>query len=136
MDSTPFDIWRKERRLFKLFFNGASKDNPGAAGGGGVIINLEEHKEITYSWSIDFGTNNQAEAYGSLQGLKQIQTLKVNKALIFGDSMLIIQAMIVPTQISDPKLVRILQRIKLLSYSFRSLQYFHILRELKKIRGD
>jgi len=136
MDSTPFDIWRKERRLFKLFFNGASKDNPGAAGGGGVIINLEEHKEITCSWSIDFGTNNQAEAYGSLQGLKQIQTLKVNKALIFGDSMLIIQAMIVPTQISDPKLVRILQRIKLLSYSFRSLQYFHILQELKKIRGD
>ena len=136
MDSTPFDIWRKERRLFKLFFNGASKDNPGAAGGGGVIINPEEHKEITCSWSIGFGTNNQAKAYGSLQGLKQIQTLKVNKALIFGDSMLIIQAMIVPTQISDPKLVRILQRIKLLSYSFRSLQYFHILRELKKIRCD
>ena len=108
MDSTQFNIYRKERILFKLFFDGASKGNPGAAGGGGVITNPEEHKEITCSWSIDFGTNNQAEAYGSLQGLKQIQTLKVNKALIFRDSRLIIQAMIVPTQISNPKLVRIL----------------------------
>jgi len=99
MDSTQFDIWRKERRLFKLFFDGASKGNPGAVGGGGVIINPEEHKEITCSWSIGFDTNNQAEAYGSLMGLKQIQTLMVNKALIFGDSRLIIQAMIVPTQI-------------------------------------
>ena len=82
-----------------MFFDGESKENLGVAGGGGVIINPEEHKEITCSWSIGFGTNNQAEAYGSLMGLKQIQTLMVNKELIFGDSRLIIQAMIVPTQI-------------------------------------
>ena len=35
MDQTQFDIWMKERKKFKLFFDGASKWNPGAVGGGG-----------------------------------------------------------------------------------------------------
>ena len=38
MGQSQFEIWMKERKLFKLFFDGASKGNPAVAGGGGFII--------------------------------------------------------------------------------------------------
>ena len=37
MDQSQFEIWMKERKIFKLFFDGASKGNPRAEGGGGII---------------------------------------------------------------------------------------------------
>ena len=40
-DKSQFENWLKERKIFKLFFYGASKGNPMMAGGGGVIIFLE-----------------------------------------------------------------------------------------------
>ena len=34
MDKTQFEIWLKESKIFKLFFDGALKGNSGAVGGG------------------------------------------------------------------------------------------------------
>ena len=48
LDKSQFENWLKERKIFKLFFDGASKGNPGRAGGGGVIINPEGKVEIEY----------------------------------------------------------------------------------------
>ena len=38
LDKSQFGNRMKERKMFKMFFNGASKGNPGMVGGGGVII--------------------------------------------------------------------------------------------------
>ena len=38
MDKSQFNNWLRERKIFKLFFDGASKGNPGRAGGGGIIL--------------------------------------------------------------------------------------------------
>ena len=48
MDKTQFEIWLKERKIFKLFFGGASKGNPGAAGGGGIFRNPKGRFENEY----------------------------------------------------------------------------------------
>ena len=37
MDQSHFEIWMKERKILKLFFDMASKGNPGATRGGGII---------------------------------------------------------------------------------------------------
>ena len=38
LDKSQFEKWLKERKIFKLFFDGASKGNPGRARGGEVVI--------------------------------------------------------------------------------------------------
>ena len=38
MDKSQFENWLRERKIFRLFFDGASKGNPGKAGGGGIIM--------------------------------------------------------------------------------------------------
>ena len=48
LDKSQFGNWMKERKMLKLFFDGASKGNPGIAGGGGVIICLEGKIKVEY----------------------------------------------------------------------------------------
>ena len=92
MDKSQFENWLRERKIVKLFFNGASKGNPKRAGGG-VVINPGGKVEIEYYWNIGYDSNNMAEAYGLWQGLKQLQKKGVDEVIVFGDSRLIIQAL-------------------------------------------
>ena len=79
--------------MFKLFFDGASKGNPGKAGSGGVITCLEGNIEVEYYWNIGFDSNNMAKVYGLWQGMKQLKDKGVEEAIVFRDSRLIIQVL-------------------------------------------
>jgi hypothetical protein len=61
LDPSNFTNWHKSLQRHSLFFDRASKGNPGEAGGGGVIIDPEEIKVLSYSWGIGKDTNNIAE---------------------------------------------------------------------------
>ena len=98
----------KERKIFKLFFDGASKGNPGRAGGGGVVICLEGKNDIEYYWNIGQDSNNMVEAYGLWQGLKQLKEKGVDEVMVFGDSRLIIQAMNGQNHCKNVRLVRLI----------------------------
>ena len=93
MDKTQFENWLSERKIFKLFFYGASKGNPGRAGGGGIILEPRGKVVIEYYWNIGYNSNNMAEAYGLWKGLKQLKKKEVEEVLVFGDSRIIIQAL-------------------------------------------
>ena len=45
-----------------MSFDGASKGNPGLAGGGGIIENPTEAIAINYALGLGIETNNRAEA--------------------------------------------------------------------------
>jgi ribonuclease HI len=113
-----------------LFFDGASKGNPGAAGGGGVLLDPEEIKVFSYSWGIDEDTNNIAEALALWQGLSQALARNITDLNVFGDSRIVIQALISKNLPSHMRLRQILKKIKLLLTTFHSIQLFHILWEL------
>ena len=70
------------------------------------------------------------EAYGLWQGLKQLETLGVEEAIMIGDSWLIIQATIGTNQGNNLRLSRLIKRIQSISRTFRHLEFAHILREL------
>jgi hypothetical protein len=109
LDPSTFTNWRKSLQRHSLFFDGASKGNPGEAGGGGVIIDPEEIKVLSYSWGIDKDTNNIAEALALWQGLSQAQIMNITDLNVFGDSRIIIQALSCKNLTKHMRLRQILQ---------------------------
>lgn len=62
-----FQEWWKKQKISTIFFDGASKGNPGAAGAGGVIYDLAGVKRDIFSWGIGQKSNNQAEILSLLK---------------------------------------------------------------------
>ena len=115
-----------------MFFDGASKGNPGKAGGGGVVINPRGKVEIEYTWNIGQDSNNMAEAYGLWQGLKLVQKEGVDEVMVIGDSRLIIQAMNGGKRGKNERTERLINRIRSMAKRFRKIEFFHVLRELNE----
>ena len=112
-----------------MFFDGASKGNPGKAGGGGFVINPGGKVEIEYYWNIGYDSNNMAEDYGLWQGLKQLQKKGVDEVMVFGDSRLIIQALNGGRRGKSERIERMINRIRSMAKMFRKIEFFHVLRE-------
>ncbi|MCY6488289.1 hypothetical protein, partial [Actinobacillus pleuropneumoniae] len=53
-----------------LFFDRAIKNNPSKSRAGGVILDPNGQKIITYEWSLGEMTNNRVEAYSILPGTR------------------------------------------------------------------
>jgi hypothetical protein len=51
-EKSEFDNWKRERKIHILSFDGASKGNPGQAGGGGIIVKPNAEVMVRYAiWS-------------------------------------------------------------------------------------
>ena len=90
-----------------LFFNEASKGNPGLAGGGGVFISANGTVLSNYSWGLGIESNYITEFCGLLQGLRIALSKGIAKLSVFGDSRLLIQALIRKKHPSQLKLAQI-----------------------------
>lgn len=53
-----------------MFFDGASKGNPGVAEVEGVILDPKVNTKVSYAWNIGTSSNNQVEAYATLRGIQ------------------------------------------------------------------
>ena len=111
-----------------LSFDGAAKRNPGRSGAGGVIKNADGVKVLSYTWGIGYNTSIQAEALALLQGLKQLKSLGIRVALVLGDSQSIIKTMVDSNFPSDLRLSRLIRRIRVLTNSFQTLNFYHVKR--------
>ena len=72
-----------------LYIDGASRGNPGRAGAGVWITNGEGKKMVEVSRYLGHKTNNQAEYWALLLGLKEARRLGGESIHIFTDSQLI-----------------------------------------------
>ena len=73
-------------KYHKLYFDGASRGNPGMASLGGVIYNLEGEEMINFKKYIGKATNNVAEYSAVLAGLQVLIKYKIREVEIYGDS--------------------------------------------------
>ena len=71
-----------------------------------------------------------AEAYGLWQGLKQLQKKGVEDVMVFGDSILVIQALNGGGRGKNECTVRLINRIRTKARLFRKATFYHILREM------
>jgi ribonuclease HI len=105
-----------------LSFDGASKGNPGQAGGGGTIESPNAETLVRYALGLGIATNNCAEAMALWQGLCQASKQGIQNLIIIGDSQMIISAIIRSSKNQSAQLNNLLDRIRLLLRSFRLIQ--------------
>ena len=119
-----------------LFFDGASKGNPGLAGCGGVITESKGNVISTYSWGLGIESNNKVEFCGLLQGLRIARSKGIANLMVFDDSRLLIQAIIRKKRPSHLQLAQIFQKIHLLCNNFQTIRFFHVLRGLNSLADN
>lgn len=115
-----------------LYFDGASKGNPGPAGIGAVLFeNSKGQREIKKF--IGTATNNQAEYTALLTALQAAHDLGAERVQVFSDSELVINQLKGIYQIKDEKLKTLYHQAVKLSGTFKEITYQHVPREKNKI---
>lgn len=112
--------------------DGASKGNPGKAGAGGIVKNVEGISTYNFAWGLGINSSIQVEALVLFQGLKLLLNLEMKEANIFGDSQVIIKIMVTNSSPQDLRLATLISRIRSLAKLFQNLKHFHVLRDNNK----
>ena len=115
--------------MYSLYFDGASRKNPGPASFGGVIYNESGEEFDTYYKFIGTATNNVAEYCGLLAGLHRARDLNIKELKVFGDSNLIIQQVTGKWKVKNDNLRAIYNQIKQVEPFFTVISYQHVYRK-------
>ena len=118
----------------RLYFDGCSKGNPGAAGAGAVLYevckNVESEIWADSCFVGSSSTNNEAEYTGLILGMKQA-IRKANCDIdIYGDSQLVIKQMRGEYAVKSPGLLKLYTQAKELERGFDKVRYIHVYRHL------
>jgi ribonuclease HI/exonuclease III len=130
LEEQEFLLWRATLNEWCLFFDGASKGNPGQAGGGGIILDPSGIIHTVYAWGLGHATNNQAEFLALWQGLRQALNLGIESIRIFGDSKQVLETLILKKTPKDCSLAQLYRKSAILLSQFKDSQIHHVLRNL------
>jgi ribonuclease HI len=130
LEEQEFIQWRSTLNEWCLFFDGASKGNPGQAGGGGIIIDPSGNIHTVYAWGLGHASNNQAEFLALWQGLHQALKMGIQSLRIFGDSKQVLETLITKKTPKDSTLAQLYRRSALLLSHFKASHMNHVLRGL------
>ena len=120
-----------------MMFDGASKGNPGIAGAGAVIYDMEKNEIESAMKFVGYKeTNNVAEYHGLILGLNLAVKLNIKKLMVCGDSLLVINQMKGDYKVKSEKLQNLYITAKRISTSFDEIVYTHVPRELNKRADD
>lgn len=114
----------------KFYFDGGADPNPGPAGCGVVCIDESDGEvvaELTHG--IGTATNNEAEYMGVINALNWAVENDVEHAVVYGDSMLIIQQMRGKWKCKARNLQPYMERAKQLAARIPSVKFEYIPRE-------
>ena len=125
---------------YKLYFDGASRGNPGLAGAGAVIYEGDTEKYAVTAYVGDNETNNEAEYYGLIIGLQTcLEEGLVGTLRVIGDSQLVIRQMKGMYAVRHPRLVELhaaaRELVRRLVVGGCAVMYDHVLRGENK-RAD
>ncbi|CAD8137557.1 unnamed protein product [Paramecium octaurelia] len=118
--------------LYTLYFDGASKSNPGPAGVGVALFDkMQQIKEIAQP--LGKQTNNVAEFLALFFGIRYTLNLGINYLECFGDSKLIIDGMNNKINFKQQHLEDIRAAISDYAQLFKMVRYTHISRNQNEI---
>jgi len=116
----------------RIYTDGGARGNPGPAGIGAVIIDLDQGKEgetlATVSKYIGKTTNNQAEYQAVISGLKEAADLKAQEVEIVSDSELLVKQCNGEYKVKDSDLAKLFMEVYNLQQNFKKIIFNHTLR--------
>lgn len=120
----------------RIYTDGGARGNPGPAGIGVVIVDLDQGDEgktlATISKYIGETTNNQAEYQAVIAGLSEAAKLKAREVEVVSDSELLVRQCRGEYKIKDQDLARLFMRIWNLQQSFKKVSFSHTVRSGNK----
>ena len=130
------DVVRKKNLCddYVLYFDGACRGNPSDILGLGAIIKKDDKifKSLSKHIKISNGTNNEAEYYALINGLKLAHENNIKNITIYGDSSLVINQMTRKYNINAANLIPLYKEAKELCNFFESIDFKHLKREFNK----
>ena len=122
--------------MYRLYFDGASRNNPGPAGYGGVILDKDDNECFIYFDKFEKPqTNNYAEYYALYAGLSVAVSNNIRDLEVYGDSNLVIQQMNKKWRVKSENLKDLFNKCTKLLENFDNISFTHILRKYNK-RAD
>ncbi|OLS24163.1 MAG: Ribonuclease HI [Candidatus Heimdallarchaeota archaeon LC_3] len=134
----------ESNRTGTIWFDGASRGNPGKSGAGAVFLSPSGEEFTNYSY-LDIATNNLAEYTGLKLGIELAVKYihdhkedKFEKLIIYGDSELIIKQLTGEYRVKNERLKVLYDDIQLSLKEIKSnlpdieIDYKHLPRELNK----
>lgn len=123
-----FQAWWRAQNRTSIFFDGASKGNPGPSGAGGIIFTPEGRSKVSFCWGLGVKTNNQAELLSLLKSCQIAREKGVKDIQIFGDSEILVKKLNYGELFRNADLNRNLERLKRVLTYFTTYKIYHILR--------
>jgi len=121
--------WIQEQQRHSLHFDGAAKNNPGRAGAGGIIKDIQGKILVRYEWGLGQMANNLAEAYSLYLGTQILKRLRIKNLIIVGDSAIVIAAMVKGTNFKKETLNNIKTRIEATLIKIGNVTFKNVLRD-------
>lgn len=101
--------------MYKAYFDGASRGNPGDAAIGACIEDSDNNTIWSIAQKIGVKTNNEAEYTALIELLLTIFEKELNNVTIYGDSQLVINQMNGIYQVNSPNLKQLYRQAKYLA---------------------
>lgn len=120
---------------YSLYFDGASKGNPGKSGSAAVLYKGEKEVANVGKYIGPRKTNNEAEYMGLIFGLILCIQLNIKNVKVYGDSQLIIKQMTGEYAVKNERLKKLYEDVRKLIVEFESIGFEHVRRE-KNARAD
>lgn len=120
-----------------LYFDGASKNNPGIAGCG-YFIEISNGKIFNGYNFLGTATNNEAEYQGIINGIKFLEKYRneignIEEITVKGDSKLVIEQMKGNWKVKASNLIPLWKEANILIKKFNKVNFVHIDRSLNYI---
>jgi ribonuclease HI len=120
----------------RIYTDGGARGNPGPAGIGVVILDLDQGKEgatlATVSKYLGETTNNQAEYQAVINGLTEASKLKAQEVEIVSDSELLVKQCRGEYKVKDPDLAKLFMQVWNLQQNFKKVIFNHTRRSGNK----
>lgn len=112
--------------------DGGARGNPGPAGIGVVVYDVDKKILTEYGEYIGETTNNVAEYRAALKGLQIAQTMKAKKVQLFLDSELVVKQLNREYKVKNKDLGALFIQVYNIMQSFSQVKVIHVRRELNK----